>query len=259
MKKIWLLIFVMCLSVPGLSEQLWAPEGVELGGSSTPIPMPKGLILSDVHPEFVPSLPTGYFLNDAEYEGQALILLYRENADGVPEILMSVRQEDTSPHSLNYVEGSYEQSGEQFLYFMLINGQTLHGSLYLFSLADKRMNLVLEEPCSTYMAVFPDPSAEISGLGWVAYRDYILPIDLGNGSSYEGGAMSISSLGGMPAIDGDFFAGDIAENERKYTYLKPSGNGILQITTVVKDTVDAAHKKIVTQYYDCVNKRLTQP
>lgn len=258
MKKICLAVLLLCLCVPALSEQLWAPDEVDIGGSSTPMPMPDGVELSDVYPEFVPSLPQGYFLNDAEFDGQPFILLYREGADGGREILMSVVQEETNPHALVYVEGSYEESDEKFLYFMLINGKTLHGSLYLFSLEDNRMNLVLEEPCSNNMAIFENPDPETAGLGWVAWQDYILPIKLQDGSSYEGGAASIADLGGMPEIHGNFFADGITEDEQKYTYLTPMDNGILRLTTVVIDTTETNPDRTVVQYYDFVNKRLVQ-
>ena len=259
MKKFWLILLMLCVCVPGLSEQDWAPEGVDIGGSRTPLPMPAGVMLSDVYPEFVPSLPRGYYLNDAQYDGQDFILLYRDSATGSQEILMSVVQDETDPHALNYVEGSYEQSGEKFLYFMLINGKTLHGSLYLFSIADNRMNLVLGEPCSNYMAIFNDPPEDIAGLGWVAYKEYILPIGLSDGSSYEGGAASIAQLGGMPEISGDFFTKGIKENERKYTYLTPMDHGILRLTTVVIDTAEQNPERTVVQFYDCVNRQLAQP
>jgi len=261
MKKICLMILsaLLCLSMPSVHAGDWAPEGVDIGGSRTPMPMPPGVVLSDVYPEFVPSLPEGYYLNDAEYDGQAFILLYRDSAEGTQEILMSVVQESLDPHALRYVEGSYEQSGEQFLYFMLINGKTLHGSLYLFSILDKRMNLVLEEPCSNNMALFSNPPEDIAGLGWVLYKDYILPIKLSDGSSYEGGAAGISQLGGMPEISGNFFSEGITENERKYTYLTPLDKGILKLITVVTDTTEQNPEKTVLQYYDCVKMRLTQP
>ena len=239
--------------------QDWAPEGVDIGGSRTPMPMPSGVMLSDVYPEFVPPLPQGYYLNDAQYDGQAFILLYRDSKGGSQEILMSVVQEDIDPHALRYVEGSYEQSGEKYLYFMLINGKTLHGSLYLFSIPDNRMNLVLEEPCSNNMALFDDPPEDIAGLGWVLYKDYILPINLSDGSSYEGGAASIDELlGGMPDIQGSFFAEGIGEHERKHTYLTPLDKGILQLTTVVIDVTEQNPEKIIEQYYDCVNMRLVR-
>lgn len=259
MKKICLLILSMFLSISahGTAGQVWAPEGVDIGGSRTPVTMPSGVMISDVCPEFVPSLPDGYHINDAVYDGQAFILLYRDAADGTREILMSVVQEDSDPHALTYVEGSYEAGGEQFLYFMLINGKTLHGSLYLFSITDKRMNLVLGEPCSNNMAIFDDPPEDIAGLGWVLYGDYILPIDLSEGSSYEGGAAGISDLGGMPDIQGSFFAEGIGENERKYTYLTPLADGILRLTTVVIDVTEQNPERTTVQYYDCVNKRLT--
>ena len=261
MRKICLVIvsLLLCLGMPVFAEQEWAPEGVDIGGSRTPVPMPEGVALSGVYPEFVPSLPKGYYLNDAEYDGQAFILLYRDTADGSREILMSVVQEDSDTHALRYVEGSYEESAGQYLYFMLISGKTRHGSLYLFSMTDNRMNLVLGEPCSNNMAIFSDPPGDIAGLGWVAYKDYILPINLTDGSGYEGGAAGILDLGGMPDISGSFFTGGITENERKYTYLTPLDNGILQLTTVIIDTTEENPEKTTVQYYDCVNKRLTQP
>ena len=261
MKKICLVILSMllCLGMQANAEQAWAPEGVDIGGSHTPVPMPLGVALSDVHPEFVPSLPQGYYLNDAEFDGQAFILLYRDTAGGAREILMSVVQEETDPHALTYVEGSYEGSGEQYLYFMLINGKTLHGSLYLFSLADNRMNLVLDEPCSNNMAIFSDPPDDIAGLGWVAYKDYILPIVLRDGSSFEGGAADISDLGGMPDISGGFFSEGITSGQQKYTYLTPLDKGILQLTTVVTDPAEENAEKITVNYYDCVNMKLTRP
>ena len=261
MKRIVLIMVMLLLSlcIPGLCEQDWAPEGVDIGGSRTPLPMPAGVLLSGVNPEFTPSLPQGYYLNDAEYDGQAFILLYRDSEAGSQEILMSVVQEEDNPHALNYVEGSFEQSGGQYLYFMLMNGKTLHGSLYLFSVEDDRMNLVLGEPCSSGMAIFDDPPQDIAGLGWVAYKDYILPIDLSDGSSFEGGAAIISELGGMPEISGGFFSKGIAGHERKYTYLTPIDQGILRLTTVVTDTTEQNQDRTVEQYYDCVNMRLLQP
>ena len=261
MKRICLVMLslLLYLGIPVHAEQAWAPEGLDIGGSRTPVPMPPGVALSDVHPEFVPSLPHGYYLNDAEYDGQAFILLYRDTQGGAREILMSVVQEDTDPHALTYVEGSYEASGGLYLYFMLINGKTLHGSLYLFSITDNRMNLVLGEPCSNNMAIFSDPPDDIAGFGWVAYKDYILPVDLSDGSGYEGSAADIAGLGGMPDISGSFFFEGITDSQRKYTYLTSLDKGILQLNTVVIDTAQEGTQTFTVQYYDCVNRRLTRP
>ncbi len=259
MKRVFpfIVLLLLCLGVIAHAEQDWAPQGVDIGGSRVPVPMPEGVMLSDVHPEFVPRLPEGYHLTDAEYDGQPFILLYRDGANGTQEILMSVVQEETDPHALNYVEGSYEGSGGQYLYFMLINGKTLHGSLYLFSLKDERMNLVLGEPCSTNMAIFSEAPDDIVGLGWVAYNGWILPIKLSDASSYEGGAADIDELGGMPEIGGSFFAGT-ASTERKYTHLTPLDGGILEVETVVADTSGQKPDRIIVQFYDCVNRRLVR-
>jgi len=253
----WVILTVcMILTFSCALAQEWAPPGVYLGGSRTPLPMPEGVWLTDINPEFTPSLPEGYYLSDAEYDGQAFILLYRDTAEGGQEILMSVVQEEVNPHALNYVEGSYEGSGKKFLYFMLINGQTLHGSLFLFSLEDNRMNLVLEEPCSNNMVLFDHPPADIEGLSWVLWKDYILPIKLSDGSSYEGGAASIGMLGGMPRISGDFFAGGLVDGQIKYSYLTPVDSHVLKVSTVIMDSAYEIQISIVEQYYDCLTKEL---
>ncbi|MHC1787415.1 MAG: hypothetical protein AB9880_10180 [Christensenellales bacterium] len=258
MKRIAIFLILLCLALPSLGEQTWAPEGVDIGGSRTPVAMPEGVALSEVYPEFVPSLPEGYHLSDALYDGQAFILLYREAADGSREILMSVVQEDGEPHALTYVEGSYEASGGSFLYFMLINGKTRHGSLYLFSLRDERMNLVLGEPCSNNMALFQDPPEDLAGLGYVAWQDLILPIVLSEGSSYEGGAATIADLGGLPGIGGDFFGGAITKDQRKYTFLTPLSPGILQLNTVIIDTTEKTPDLHIVHTYDCLSRQLVQ-
>ncbi len=256
MKKICLMLaLIVCIGAAVRAEPAWAPEGADIGGSRVPVPMPEGVMLSDVHPEFVPGLPEGYHISDAEYDGQPFILLYRDRADGGQEILMSVAQEEERPHALNYAEGSFEASGGRYLFFMLISGGTLHGSLYLFSLADNRMNLALAEPCSNNMAIFEDAPEDIAGLGWVLYGDWILPIDLKDGSSYEPGAESIQDLGGMPEIGGSFFLG-AKEGENKYTYLTPMEGGVLKLTTVFSDPAGEREDRAVEQLFDCVKGQL---
>ncbi len=258
MKRICLITaLLLCLGTAAFAEPAWAPGGVDNGGSRVPVLMPEGMLMSDVHPEFVPGLPQGYHINDAEYDGQPFILLYRDGADGGREILMSVAQEEENPHALNYAEGSFEGSGGQYLYFMLISGKTLHGSLYLFSLADGRMNLVLEEPCSNNMAIFTDAPEDVAGLGWVLYGDWILPIDLKDGSSYEPGAAAIGGLGGMPEIGGSFFFG-ADEGENKYTYLTPMDGGRLLLTTVFSDPAGEREDRTVEQLFDCLKGQLIQ-
>lgn len=258
MKKIALaaLALSIVLSFSAAAAQEWAPEGVDMGGSRTPMPMPAGVEISNVYPEYIPLLPDGYYLDDALYDGQAFILLYRDATQGGQEILMSIVQEEETAHALNYVEGSWEASSKKFLYFMLINGQTLHGSLYLFSIEDNRMNLVLEEPCSNNMVLFDVPPADIEGLGWVLWKDYILPIRLSDGSSYEGAAASIEMLGGMPEISGSFFNHTGLGTEIKYTYLTPVGSQVLKLTTVVNNTDEETYEDLAQQYYDCVTMQL---
>ncbi len=255
-KTLLLLLLVFCLLPLSVLAQEWAPEGVELGGSRTPLPAPDGIIFDDFEPEEPTGLPEGYYIKDAGYDGQRFILVYREDGKGGREILFSVVQEEECAHGLQYVKGSYEQSGRRFLYFMLVSGKTLHGSLYCFSLRDNRMNLVLEEPCSNNMVLFENPPADIQGLGWVLYKDYILPIDLDEASSYEGMAASIEQLGGLNEIEGNFFAGKLTDKERKYTYLAAEEDSRLTLTTVVLEPDDPLTERRTVYVYDCIGMKI---
>ena len=237
---------------PGPDGSADAPLGGPdvVGGSTRPIPAQPGTMLVSGLAA-VDVLPWSYFTGVMEYDGDQFVVLARELPRGDLEILFSAtRNVGDNPHYyVEYVAGSYEQSGKTNLYFTLGAPAGLHW-LYRFDLQTERTSLVLDTICSE-MVLFDKPQPDIEGLGWVLSEDMILPIRLEDGSVYEAMAHTLEDLGGAGEISYHFWAGIGAAYDTKFPILTALDNGLLGIEVIELDSQTSAPETRIRFQYDC--------
>lgn len=224
------------------------------GSSITPQKAPEDLVIG-YRASIADTNTWNYFITDAYYSDQKYQMVCREDPVGNIEVLYGLAQTDDYIVSINYVDLSFEKSGNRFLYFTIENGLTLHDSLFCFNLETLRFNEVLSEPCSN-MVIFYDAPADIAGLGWVLYGDYILPIKLSDASSYEGMTKGIEDLGDMSDISYSFFFSVGSADEFKYSILDTLPDGVLQIQVVTFSPSAENPESRVIYNYDCVKQTI---
>lgn len=203
-------------------------ESIDLAVCSPPLPMDESWELGDMEGEPDETLPEGYFVADL-WQGSLLYFgLCRSDGNGGEEILFLIDVNHDDADNLNYISGSYALSGEQSLYFMMIDGETSHGLLYCYDLGTDSLRQVLEGPCSNN-AILLD--GEAAGMCLLVNGDSIITLDLKTAEVVQ--SVSIAELGGLPQIGGSFFTGDLQPGERKYTYLEKGGGGLYLLNTIV--------------------------
>jgi hypothetical protein len=216
------------LSAFALAE---AAESIDLILYDPPLPMDGSWEPGDMEGEPDSTLPEGYFVADL-WQGDLLYFaLYRSDGEGGNEILFLIDVNHDDADNLNYLSGSYDQSGGKYLYFMMIDGATSHGLLYCYDIAANGLRQVLDGPCSNN-AILPDGDEDGGGgLCLLLNGDSIRVLDLRTAEVVK--SVSIEELGGMPEIEGSFFAGALKQGERKYTYLEKDDEGLILLNTVV--------------------------
>ncbi len=247
-----LLCCVLLLSGLASAEPL---DGVKLVTFDPPLPMDASWELGETEGEADPGLPEGYSVGDLWKGEQLYFAVFRSDGKGGQEILFTLDANDESP-GLNYVEDSYERSGQRYLYFMIINGKSSHGSLYYYNLAENHLELALAEPCSNNMVFLKDAPADFQGLGFLLHGDSILAVDMATAAVDASLSVSIERLGGMPEIEGSFFFGSLKEGERKYTYLTAEEPGRIRFNTIVVNPDDYSVLHKVSCLYDVNDRRI---
>lgn len=113
-------------------------------------PLPAGAEILGSIP-FADILPWSYTISDVRYDGQDFVMVWRDTPKGDAEWICSVTQttEDTAlRHSIEYVEESYEHSGEKYLYFTISDAGNFHRSLWCFDPETTYFNRVLDVPAA---------------------------------------------------------------------------------------------------------------
>lgn len=232
----------------GEGAPLGGPDVV--GGSTRPIPVQPGtMIVSGL--AAVDVLPWSYFTGVVEFDGDQFVVLARELPRGDLEILFSATQNvGINPtYSVDYVAGSYEQSGKTGLYFTLAGPNGMHW-LYRFDLQRERTSLVLDTVCSE-MVLFDKPQPDIEGLGWVLAEDKILPIRLSDGSIHEMMGNKLEDWSEGRKISNHFWAGVGAAYDTKFPILTALDNGLLGIEVVEFNSQTSAPETRIRFQYDC--------
>lgn len=183
------------------------------------------------------ALPWSYYISDIRYDGQDFVMVWRDTPKGDAQWICSVTQTsgDTAlRHSVEYVGGSYEGSGEKFLYFTIQDASTFHRSLWCFDLETEYFNRVLESPCSNMIRLQDEPG-DAQNLGWIVYDHYLAAIDLAGGTTYEGMTIDLSEY-----IEGSLFYEIGAFGTHKFVRLNDIGNSAVEIEVITAEPETSA-------------------
>lgn len=217
----------------------YVPENIERGTSSS----------------LVETEDYTYFYENVKMDGKRYTVVAR-TSDVVPiEIILAAPEiyGDKYVHTFSYEAFSYEQSGNAFIYFCDFDSDTHVSTLYFFSLETEVVGEVFDGQTSN-MVVFEDPDEDVQGIGWVAYKDMIVAVNLEDGSSDEGLTKTIAELGNMDETNGHFFGNPTQNNNVKYTQLSAGEDNILIIKIMEGKGTDI---KTVAEYkFDCTTQKL---
>lgn len=201
-----------------------------------PKPMPPGEEILLSLPA-VDILPWSYYISDVRYDGQEFVTVWRDTPKGDAQWICSVTQTsgDTAlRHSIEYVGGSYEGSGEKFLYFTIEDASTFHRSLWCFDLETEYFNRMLEAPCSNMIRLQDEPG-DAQNLGWIVYDHYLAAVDLAQGTTYEGMTIDLSEY-----IKGSLFYELGAFGTHKFVRLSDVGNYAVEIEVITAEPETSA-------------------
>jgi hypothetical protein len=197
-----------------------------------------------------------YFYETAKMSGKRYTLLAREQ-EGVFQILMGFNEVygDRNIKKLSYVENSFEQSDENFFYFLLKDTETEQNKLVFFSPVQEVSGYVIEGPCSN-MIIFTEQNQDAEKLGWIVTENAVTPIKLSDASVYEGMVCTVDDLGGLSEIGGSFFVSNDSTYDLKYVELTEIETYIIEIKVMEKSST-ITNLFVRTVYtYDCLNKSL---
>ncbi len=183
-------------------------------------PLPAGAEILESIP-VADILPWSYTISDVRYDGQDFVMVWRDTPKGDAEWICSVTQTtgDTAlRHSIEYVEESYERSGEKYLYFTISDASNFHRSLWCFDPETTYFNRVLDAPCSNMILLEYEPH-EAQGIGWIVYDHYLAAVDLAVGSTDEGLTIDLDEY-----IDDHPFYGIGAFGTHKFALLSDNCN-----------------------------------
>ena len=222
------------------------------GAFSQPVKMPDGMAIKYTYSN-VDCGDYNIAVADCSYEDRMYITVCRLYENGDNEVLYSVLQTPEQTQTIFYTENSYEKSDGKMLYFTMQDSVSMQSSLYFFSTVTEYFSYILEEPCSNFVIKETD-NPEIAGLGWIVYDEYIVPINLADGSSYEAMTVRLSDLGEFSEIDNSFFTFTKENVKKKFVLLEDMENNSLLISVI-----ELNNKKEQIRYdfeYDCINKTL---
>lgn len=175
------------------------------------------------------ALPWSYYISDIRYDGQDFVMVWRDTSKGDAQWLCSIPQTTGGTalrHSIEYTGGSYEGSGEKFLYFTIQDASTFHRSLWCFDLETEYFNRVLEVPCSNMIRLKDEPG-DAQNIGWIVYDHYLAAVDLAQGTTYEGMTIDLSEY-----IEGSLFYELGAFGTHKFVRLSDIGNYAVEIEVI---------------------------
>ena len=186
------------------------------------------------------ALPWSYYISDVRYDGQDFVMVWRDTPKGDAQWLCSIPQTtgDTAlRHSIEYTEGSFEGSGEKFLYFTIQDASTFHRSLWCFDLETEYFNRVLETPCSNMIRLKDEPG-DARNLGWIVYDHYLAAVDLAQGTTYEGMTIDLSEY--IPYAESNLFYELGAFGTHKFVRLSDIGNYAVEIEVITAEPETSA-------------------
>lgn len=232
-------------------------EIVASQGEAKPLP-PGAEILQSI--PAVDALPWSYYISDVRYDGQDFVMVWRDTSKGDAQWICSVAQtgEDTAlRHSIEYVGGSFEGSGDHFLYFTIEDGANFHRSLWCLDPETLYFNRVLDVPCSNMILLAYEPH-EARGIGWIVYDHYLAAVDLAAGSTDEGLTIDLDEY-----IDDHLFYGIGAFGTHKFVSLSDIGNSghgefALQLDAITAEPETSAPELRTVYQFDILTHKFSQ-
>lgn len=200
-------------------------------------------------------LPWSYYISDICCDNQNYVMVWRDTPSGSDaQWLCSVEQMNSNSslrHSIEYVKGSYERSGEKYLYFSITDANSFHSSLWCLNLETEYFNCVLDAPCSNMILLKVEPS-DAQGIGWVVYEHYLTAVDLAEGSTYEGLSVDLDEY-----IEDSLFyeIGDFGTH--KFVRLSDLGKNNLQIDVVTAEPETSAPEQRSSYQIDILSREFT--
>ena len=253
-KALYLAFLLLCVSALPVFALAETAESIDLILYDPPLAMDGSWELGDMEGEADSTLPEGYAVADLWQGDRLYFALYRSDGIGGNEILLMIDANRDNADNMNYLSGSYDQSGEQFLYFIMIDGDTSHGLLYRYDIAENSLRQVLDGPCSTNAIMLDGGPENGEGLCLLLNGDFICVLDLSTAEVVQ--SVSIEALGGLPEIGGSFFTGALAEGERKYSYLQKDDEGLILISTIVARYHPVSNIRKCLNVYDPDHKQI---
>lgn len=182
-------------------------------------------------------LPWSYYIGDVRFDGQEFVMVWRDNPKGDAQWLCSIPQyagDDSLRHAVEYAEGSFESSGEKFLYFTIQDAATFHRSLWCFDPKSEYFDMLLEAPCSN-MVILADEPKDAQHIGWIVYDHYLAAVDLANGEAFT--SMSIDLDG---HVKDSLFYGIDSFGTHKYVRLSDAGSNDVEIESITSEPATSA-------------------
>lgn len=252
----FLLIIVLLMLIFPYTVMAEQAETINMIPLDPPLHMDDGWDFGETEGEFTSNLPEGYSIIDLWRQDLLYFALIRDDGVGGHEILLLMDVNHDDADNLSYISGSYERSGQMYLYIMMISGETSHGLLYRYDIVANHFDQILPEPCSTNMVLLSDNVQGYECSGIILYEDTLLTIDLRTAEIVE--TVSIADLGGLPEINNSFFAGDVEPNIRKYTYLDIEGSYHILMNSIVVDYSNFSDLHKYTFVYDVLTKQIIE-
>lgn len=207
------------------------------------------------------ALPWSYYISNIRYDGQSFIMVWRDTPKGDDaQWICSVTQTtgDTAlRHSIEYVEESYERSGEKYLYFTVTNASNFHRSLWCFDQETIYFNQVLDAPCSNMILLEYEPH-EAQGIGWIVHDHYLAAVDLAFGSTDEGLTIDLDEY-----IDDHLFYGIGAFGTHKFVNISDIGNSgygefAVQLDAITAEPETSASELRTVYQFDISTHRFSE-
>lgn len=245
----------------GTTAYLSSEDGVEIVASQGEAkPLPPGAEILDSIP-VCDVLPWSYYISSIRYDGQEFVMVWRDTPKGDDtQWICSVAQTtgDTAlRHSIEYVEESYERSGENYLYFTVTDAANFHRSLWCFDPETRYFNRVLDAPCSNMILLEYEPH-EAQGIGWIVYDHYLAAVDLAFGSTDEGLTIDLDEY-----IDDHLFYGIGAFGTHKFVSLSDIGNTgygefALQLDAIIAEPETSAPELRTIYQFDILTHKFSE-
>lgn len=183
-----------------------------------------------------------YFISAAEIGGEQGVVVVREGKGHDTEIIFGCLQAKPESWPIEYVENSFEKSGQMYFSIMSPDGYYM---LYGFNLKDEVLTLVFDRPCSNMVII-----DETDDIGWIIHEDKITAVNLKSGSVNEELSAETDSLEGLPY----FFSEPSEGYDHKYVSIQGADGNTLEITVTETDSSGKNSDLEVTYMYDVLNK-----